>query len=123
MNPNQFPARFKLSGSVLNVFQAPAGKTREGTEYGGDYRVQLLSTDTLKNGEQKVVQTEVSIGTDAGRADRWKQALGEHVTVAAAVYAINGDIRVQLANQNVVPARKQQAAAATPAATPDGEDA
>ena len=115
----QFPARFKLSGQVLNVFERPKGKTRDGVEYGGDTVVQLLSTDTLRNGEQRVIQSEVSCGEDRGVAQQWRDLVGKIVSVPCSVYVSNGDLRVQLADQSSVP----KLPTAKPAAAATGTEA
>lgn len=42
-----------MSGLVTHVFKAPKGVTRDGDEYGGNDKVQLLCEQTLKNGESR----------------------------------------------------------------------
>ena len=39
---------FVLKGTLINVFQTPKGKTKDGEEYGGDSRIQVLHERTLK---------------------------------------------------------------------------
>jgi hypothetical protein len=117
--PSDFPARFTLSGAVLNVFQSPAGVSRDGRDYGGDYRVQLMSCDHLKNDEPKLTPTDVSIGTDETLAKRYRELLGKIVRLPVSVYAINGDIRVSLADPGADPstARSAPTAGSVAAAT------
>lgn len=44
---------FSITGTVIKVFKAPEGKTKNGENYGGDYRVQVMGELSLKNGECK----------------------------------------------------------------------
>lgn len=44
----------KLTGTVLNVFQTPVGTRQDGTKYGGEYSVQIQSSNLLKNGESRI---------------------------------------------------------------------
>ena len=43
-----------LSGTVTNVYEAPKGTNKEGKEYGGGYKVQLLVQNPLQNGETRM---------------------------------------------------------------------
>ena len=93
----KLPPRFKLSGMVLNVFEAPAGKTKDGRDYGGDFRLQLLSADHLRNGETKMVPTEVSVGTDGKTAESYRARVGAVVELPVTVYVGAMGLAVQLA--------------------------
>ncbi|ELF6656941.1 MULTISPECIES: hypothetical protein [Enterobacterales] len=42
-----------MTGQLLNVFENPRGVTKEGREYGGNYKIQVLGAVTLQNGETK----------------------------------------------------------------------
>lgn len=43
----------QLEGQIINVFEAPKGTNKDGQEYGGQSKVQLLGQVWLKNGESK----------------------------------------------------------------------
>jgi len=43
----------QLSGDVWNVFQTDVRKDKEGNEYGGDWKVQLMADVPLENGTYK----------------------------------------------------------------------
>lgn len=43
-----------LEGQILNVFQAPKGINKEGQEYGGQDRVQIMAENHLQNGETRL---------------------------------------------------------------------
>ena len=42
-----------MQGLVVNVFKAPKGVTKDGNEYGGNDKVQLMCEQRLKNGEAR----------------------------------------------------------------------
>ncbi len=42
-----------MSGQLLNVFESPRGMSREGKEYGGQHKIQVLGSVLLQNGERK----------------------------------------------------------------------
>ncbi len=96
MSMSMFPPRFKLSIFVLNVFQRPQGKGRDGNEYGGDYCLQGLSCDHLKNGESKAIQTEIG-GLDAAEAAKFRGLVGKQTELPVTVYAIEGKVACSLA--------------------------
>ena len=81
----QFPPRFEISGVVLNVFETPTGTDRAGKAYGGDWTVQLMSVDHLRNGESKCVPTDLRVGTDKAEAEKYKSLLGKVVKVPCSV--------------------------------------
>ena len=92
-----YPARCTLAGVRLNVFQSPAGKGKDGSAYGGDYRLQLMSADHLRNGETKLTPTEVSVGEDAKIAESYKGQMGKVVHLPVSVYVSQNVLRVNLA--------------------------
>lgn len=40
-----------LTGTLINVFQTTTGVNKEGKEYGGKHKLQMLGSDILQNGE------------------------------------------------------------------------
>ena len=40
-----------LEGILINVFETPKGVTRDGKEYGGESKIQVMYENTLANGE------------------------------------------------------------------------
>lgn len=95
----KLPARFVLTGVVMNVFEAPAGTSKDGRAYGGDYRLQLLSADHLRNGETKLNPTEVNLGKERDEADAYRKRVGQVVELAVSVYVANGALGVQIARE------------------------
>lgn len=99
MDISQFPPRFEIAGVVLNVFQRPSGKDKEGREYGGEWVVQLMSADHLRNGETKAVPSDLVVGKERVDADRFRTQMGKVVKLPATVYVgRNGQLAISLAN-------------------------
>ncbi len=44
-------AMLLMTGQLLNVFRTPVGINKEGKEFGGKEKVQILGSETLQNGE------------------------------------------------------------------------
>ena len=40
-----------LTGTLINVFQTTVGVNKDGREYGGKHKLQVLGSDILQNGE------------------------------------------------------------------------
>ncbi len=89
MDPNQFPARFEVSGVVMNVYQKPEGKSKDGVMYGGEWFIQLMSADHLRNGESKLVPTDLLLGKDPqdkAEAEKYRGQVGKTARLPATVY-------------------------------------
>lgn len=54
-------AMLMLHGQVINVFQAPRGTNKEGEEYGGQERVQIMAQSDLKNGETRMELVNLTV--------------------------------------------------------------
>jgi hypothetical protein len=98
----KLPARFVVAGLVTNVFQSPAGE-KDGRKYGGDFRLQLLSADHLRNGESKVVPSEVSLGTDEKDAATYRAKVGQLVHLPVSVYPAGNGLGMSLAADRKLP--------------------
>ncbi|WP_030008344.1 hypothetical protein [Picosynechococcus sp. NKBG042902] len=53
-----------LQGQVINCFQAPKGTLKDGTEYGGQAKIQIMGDIALKNGEYR--KELLTLSCDAG---------------------------------------------------------
>ena len=42
-----------LEGILINVFETPKGVTKDGKEYGGESKIQVMYENTLVNGEKR----------------------------------------------------------------------
>jgi hypothetical protein len=85
MDISQYPARFKVSGVLVNVFRKPEGKDKEGRVFGGEWCLQLMSADHLRNGESKLVPTDLLVDSQA-EADKFRGMLGKPVVLPCTVY-------------------------------------
>ena len=43
-----------MTGQLLNVFENPRGVTKEGREYGGNYKIQVLGLSPCRTVKQKM---------------------------------------------------------------------
>ncbi len=64
MLASEYPPRFEFSGVVMNVFQRPSGTGKDGKPYGGEWVAQVMSCDHLKNGESKLIPTDLYIDSE-----------------------------------------------------------
>ena len=74
---------FSLTGQVVNVFVAPTGTDKEGNEYGGQDKVQIIGDVPLKNGDTR--KDLITLTTDVGT--HFKSLVGSSVTLPVAFYA------------------------------------
>ena len=44
-------AMLLMTGQLLNVFRTPVGINKDGKEFGGKEKIQILGSETLQNGE------------------------------------------------------------------------
>ena len=84
---------FVLKGTLINVFQTPKGKTKDGEEYGGDSRIQVLHENTLKTGEKRVDLVELTVDDVHPYADK----LNSPVSVPVSVSVWQGKLSVRAA--------------------------
>lgn len=76
-----------LQGQVINVFRTPEGKNQEtGEVYGGQYKVQLLVEDQLKNRENRMSMETLT----TQEPDKFKEYVGQTVIVPVSAFAPNG---------------------------------
>lgn len=77
-----------LHGKIENVFRAPAGTTKEGKDYGGDYRVQIQAPNPLRNGETRIDLFTMSVKNP----DEYKKLQGQSIRVAVGAYVYLGSV-------------------------------
>jgi len=77
-----------LEGDIQNVFQKPSGTNDQGEQYGGDYAVQMIAYETLRNGEQRM--QVVNLRTN--RPEVFQSLQGQTVTVPVGQFARGGQI-------------------------------
>ncbi|CED58042.1 putative uncharacterized protein (plasmid) [Aliivibrio wodanis] len=74
-----------LKGKLINFFEAPKGETKEGREYGGDCKIQVLGDISLQNGETKC---DLVTLTAHDIAD-FKDHVGKEISIPIGVF-VNG---------------------------------
>ena len=50
-----------LEGILINAFETPKGKTKEGKEYGGESKIQVMYENTLANGEKRTEMETLTV--------------------------------------------------------------
>ncbi len=100
MDISKVPARFQVSGELINIFRKPEGKSADGKDtYGGEYVLQLMSCDHLRNGESKLVPTDLVVSKERADAEKFRPSVGKVVTLPCTVYVgRQGSLVVALAN-------------------------
>lgn len=84
---------FVLTGTLINIFETPKGKTKEGDEYGGDSRLQILHENTLRNGEKRADLVELTVSDTSPYNDK----LNASVSVPVAISVWQGKLSVRAA--------------------------
>jgi len=70
-----------LVGQIVNVFETPQGTTKEGKQYGGGYKVQLMSETYLKNGERRAELVDLNVENPVP----FRELQGKRVTMPVGV--------------------------------------
>jgi hypothetical protein len=76
-----------LTAQVLQVFRAPAGKTKDGQPYGGDWRVTLMAPQVLQDGQEILQPHELRLGVDDESVAPFRALLGRAVALPVDFYA------------------------------------
>lgn len=84
---------FVLTGTLINIFETPKGKTKEGEDYGGDSRLQILHENTLRNGEKRADLVELTVSDTSPYTDK----LNASVSVPVAISVWQGKLSVRAA--------------------------
>ena len=82
---------FVLKGTLINVFETPKGKTKEGEDYGGEDRIQVLHENTLKNGEKRMDLVDLTVGD----VSPYKDKLNALISVPVAISVWQGKLSVK----------------------------
>ena len=72
-----------MTGQLLNVFRTPVGINKEGKEFGGKDKIQILGSETLQNGETQNKLIDLSCHDVAA----FEPHLGKQVTFPVGVLA------------------------------------
>ena len=72
-----------LNGTIINIFESPRGTNKEGKEYGGEHRVQVLAETVLRNGEKRADLVNLTVDDVRPYAD----LRGKDVRVPVGVFS------------------------------------
>lgn len=79
-----------LHGQVVNVFQTPEGVNKDtGEAYGGQWKVQLMAENILKNGSKRVELVDLTVDDPAP----FQKLQGRRVRVPVGAFVTGGQIR------------------------------
>lgn len=76
-------AMLQMTGQLLNVFRTVQGVNKEGKEFGGKEKIQILGSETLQNGETQNKLIDLSCN-DVSAFDRY---LGQMISFPVGVLA------------------------------------
>lgn len=82
---------FVLKGTLINIFETPKGKTKDGETYGGDDRIQVMHETTLSNGEKRVDLVDLTVRD----VQPYKDKLNMHVSVPVSLSVWQGKLAVK----------------------------
>ena len=86
-----------LEGQVMNVFKAPSGKSKDGKEYGGEFKVQIQGLNTLRNGEARMDLMTMT----CKNPDVYKEALGKTVRVPVGAFPSGNSVQFYITSDVV----------------------
>ena len=76
-----------LNGTIMNTYTTPKGKNREGEEYGGQEKIQIMCENTMKNGESRNELIDLTV------PDAAKYGKGESVNIPVGVFVLKGEAK------------------------------
>lgn len=74
-----------LTGTLIHSFEAPKGETKDGREYGGDCKIQVLGQIDLQNGDSR----KELITLTCHSIEDYSQYLNQDIRVPVGVF-VNG---------------------------------
>lgn len=78
-----------LNGQIINVFDTPEGKKKDGSSYGGQHRIQVMAENTLQNGEKRMELVNLTVES----VSKFKSLVGQMVRVPVGVYARDNSVQ------------------------------
>lgn len=84
---------FVLEGKLINIFETPKGKTKDGEEYGGEDRIQVMHETMLRNGDKRVDLVDLAVDDVAP----YREKLNGLVRVPVAISVWQGKLSVKAA--------------------------
>lgn len=84
---------FVLQGKLINIFETPKGKTKDGESYGGDDRIQVMHETMLSNGDKRVDLVDLTVGDIAPYRDK----LNAQISVPVSISVWQGKLSIKVA--------------------------
>lgn len=84
---------FVLQGKLINIFETPKGKTKDGESYGGDDRIQVMHETTLSNGEKRVDLVDLTVKDVAPYRDK----VNAPISIPVAISVWQGKLTIKAA--------------------------
>lgn len=84
---------FLLQGKLINIFETPKGKTKDGENYGGDDRIQVMHEIMLSNGEKRVELVDLTVKD----VSPYKDKLNVPVSIPVTLSVWQGKLSVKAA--------------------------
>lgn len=77
-----------MNGTLLNIFVSPKGTNKEGNEYGGQHKIQILGDVPLPNGETKKEMFTLT----AHDVSDFQPHLSKQITVPVGAIAVSRNV-------------------------------
>lgn len=84
---------FLLQGKLINIFETPKGKTKDGENYGGDDRIQVMHETMLSNGEKRVDLVDLTVKD----VEPYRDKLNAQISVPVSLSVWQGKLSVKVA--------------------------
>lgn len=84
---------FLLQGKLINIFETPKGKNKDGESYGGDDRIQVMHETMLSNGEKRVDLVDLTVKD----VHPYKDKLNAPVSIPVTLSVWQGKLSVKAA--------------------------
>lgn len=84
---------FVLEGKLINIFETPKGKSKDGETYGGDDRIQIMHETMLKNGEKRIDLVDLTVDD----VQIYKEKLNMVVRIPVAISVWQGKLSIKAA--------------------------
>ena len=83
---------FILSGTLINIFETPKGKDKDGQEYGGDFKLQILHEKHAQKRRKRADLVELTVSDTSLQREAERP-----VSVPVAVSVWQGKLSVRAA--------------------------
>lgn len=77
-----------MTGQLLNVFKTPQGVNKEGKDFGGQHKIQILGAVTLQNGETQNKLVDLTCHD----VTAFERMLGQQIAFPVGVMATGGNV-------------------------------